>query len=289
MRGRPILVSAANVSEGRRSQAIAELAGAAGAVTNLVDVSSDPDHNRTVLTMCGPAGTLVDGILALAEVATELIDISAHEGVHPRLGAVDVVPFTPQQDASIDEADQAARSCAERFWEELAVPCFLYEASASTPERSQLPDIRRNAFKVLFPDVGGREPHRTAGATVVGARGRLVAFNVNLLTEDVAAAQAIARDIRAGERSLPGVRALGLRLRSRGLTQVSMNITRPDLCTVADVYRRVEELASERSVEVESSELIGVVRESDIGTLDHSSLKLQVQPRTFDRLFEISG
>jgi glutamate formiminotransferase len=284
-----ILSSATNVSEGRRSDVLADLAKAADGFVAVVDVSSDPDHNRSVLTMCGPARRLVDGILALATVAVEMIDISVHEGVHPRLGALDVVPFTPQLDASMDEADRAARSCAERIWYELAVPCFLYEASASTPERTRLPDIRRTAFKGLFPDVGAPEPHPTAGATVVGARGPLVAFNVNLMTGNRAAAKTIAAEIRAGQRSLPGVRTLGLRLESRGLSQVSMNITRPDLCTVADAYKRVEELARERSIEVESSELVGVVRAADLGTRDYSTLRLRAKPKIFDRLFEISG
>jgi glutamate formiminotransferase len=288
MKGRPILSSAVNVSEGRRHDLIARFSEAAAARIEVLDVSSDPDHNRSVVTMCGQAGLLVEGILALAAVAVDLIDLSAHQGVHPRLGAIDVVPFTPQR-GSMDEADEAARSCAGRIWDELSLPCFLYEASARTPESVRLPDIRRNAFKTIFPDVGGRTPHPTAGATVIGARGPLIAFNVNLVTQDVAAAKAIAGAIRVGERSLPGVRALGLPLHSRGVTQVSMNITRPDLCTVAEAYRRVEALAAERSIEVESSELIGVLREADLGTPDPSALKLPEKPKTFELVFEISG
>lgn len=277
----PVLTSAVNVAEGRRAEVVQRIAAAAGTRAAVLDVSADADHNRSVLTMCGPATMLVEAILAAARVAVEEIDLRVHQGVHPRLGALDVVPFTPHAGASMNDAAAAARECARRLFTELAIPCFLYESSAPVPESARLPDVRRQAFRTLFPHVGGPEPHPSAGATVVGARGPLVAFNVNLASGDVAAARVIAAAIRSGELSLPGIRSLGLPLATRGLAQVSMNITRPEIVTVWDAYRRVEELARDRSVGIESSELIGVVHRAHLGTSDLSSLRLKVEPKTF--------
>jgi glutamate formiminotransferase len=281
----PVLSAAVNLSEGRRGVNIDAMAGAAEEHTPVLDVSSDPDHNRTVVTLCGRPRALIDGIVAMAAVAVNTIDLANHEGVHPRLGAVDVVPLTPRLRASIAEADQAARECARRLWGELAIPCFFYESSARRPESVQLPAIRRFAFKALSPDVGGPGPHPTAGATVVGARGPLVAFNVNLATSDLAIARAIASEIRSGGRSLPYVRSLGLPLKSRGYVQVSMNLTRPDQCTVWDAYRRVEKLASEMSVQVASSEIVGVLERAELGTSEPHKLKLVREPKLFDVLY----
>jgi glutamate formiminotransferase len=281
----PLLSSAVNLSEGRRGEVIDAMAAAARASTAVLDVSADPDHNRTVLTLCGPPSPLIDGILAAAEVAVRAVDLRSHEGVHPRLGAIDVVPLTPRRGASIAEADRAARECARRLWSELAIPSFLYESSARRPESVHLPDIRREAFKTLLPDVGGPGPHPTAGAAVVGARGPLVAFNVNLATNDPAIARAIAAEVRSGERALPFVRSLGLRLKSRGRVQVSMNLTRPELCTVWEAYRRVEQLAAEMSVEVESSELVGVLSRAELGTSEPHKLKLLKEPKLLDFLW----
>ncbi|MEX2553848.1 MAG: glutamate formiminotransferase, partial [Actinomycetota bacterium] len=188
----PLLSSAVNLSEGRRGEVIEAIAAAARESIAVLDVSADPDHNRTVLTLCGQPSPLIDGILAAAEVAAQAVDLRSHEGVHPRLGAIDVVPLTPRRGASIAEADRAAQECARRLWSELAIPSFLYESSARRPESVHLPVVRREAFKTLSPDVGGPGPHPTAGAAVVGARGPLVAFNVNLATNDPAIARAIA-------------------------------------------------------------------------------------------------
>jgi len=281
----PVLSSAVNLSEGRRGAVIEAMAVAAGERTSVLDVSADPDHNRTVVTLCGPALPLIDGILATAAVAAKMIDLRSHEGVHPRLGAIDVVPLTPRRGAWIADADRAARDCARRLWSELAIPSFLYESSARRPESVHLPVIRREAFKTLSPDVGGPGPHPTAGAAVVGARGPLVAFNVNLATNNPAIARAIAAEIRSGERALPFVRSLGLRLKSRGGVQVSMNLTRPELCTVLDAYVRVEELAAEMAVEVESSELVGVLSRAELGTAEPHKLKLLEEPKLLDPLY----
>ena len=155
-----VLSAAVNVSEGRRGEVISAIAEAAARHAPLLDTHSDPDHNRTVLTLSGPPGALVDAVLALAGKAVELIDLKRHEGVHPRLGAVDVVPFTPRLGTSMEVAEIAAHSCAGRLWGELAVPCFLYERSAASQERSSLPSIRRNAFRSMLPDLGGPLPTR---------------------------------------------------------------------------------------------------------------------------------
>ena len=276
----PTLSSAVNVSEGRRTEVIDALAGAAASQAQVLDVYPDADHNRTVVTaLRAGARRWSMRSSSLSAVAVSQIDLTTHEGVHPRLGAVDVVPFTPRPDASMQDADRAAHACAARLWAELAIPCFLYESSAATPERAALPRIRRSAFLSLAPDVGGPEPHPTAGASVVGARGPLVAFNVNLASEDLTLARSIAAQIRS-----PSVRALGLPLAARSRVQVSMNLTRPAETTVWDAFRLVRDLAGRTGVEVESSEVLGVVNEIDLGTDDFEPLRLRRRPKTFESI-----
>lgn len=227
-----------NVSEGRDRSAIGHIAGAGG--VSLLDVHSDPDHNRSVLTLAG-AG-VEDAARAVATEAVRWIDLRLHVGVHPRLGAVDVVPFVPLAGSSLDDAVAARQRFADWAGHQLGVPCFLYG-----PERT-LPDVRRHAFTGLAPDTGPAVAHPTAGAMCVGARPVLVAYNVWLAERvPVSVARQIAKEIRS-----PGLRALGLDVGGRA--QVSMNLIDPERLTPADAYDAVAARAP-----VDRAELVGLV------------------------------
>ena len=256
----PVLVCPANISEGRRPEVVSKIAAAArrpGAL--LLDVHSDPDHNRSVLTFAGSPDALVESMVAATSLAAGMIDLGGHQGMHPRMGAVDVIPFVPLQAAGMPPAVAAARECARRIWEETGVPCFLYEEATlpGGPPRS-LPEVRRRAFGELAPDFGGARPHPTAGGVAVGARETLVAYNVDLATEDVAVARRIARAIRERDGGLPHVRALPLSLPSRNVTQVSTNLTRPAVTPIGVVFDAVAKLAAAEGVRVSGSEIVGL-------------------------------
>ncbi|HET9209345.1 MAG TPA: glutamate formimidoyltransferase, partial [Thermoanaerobaculia bacterium] len=228
-----------NVSEGRRPEVVARLAAAASSVpgVRLLDLSSDPDHNRSVLTLAGEPEGLHQGLLALYEAAVAEIDLTRHEGVHPRIGAVDVVPFVPLGDTPMEAAAAAANRLAPVVARRFGLPVYLYERAARRPERRLLANIRGNSRRggleglaarladpAWAPDFGPARPHPTAGATVIGARFFLIAFNAVLATSDVGIARAIAVQVRESGGGLPAVRAMGVHLASRGLAQVSMNL-----------------------------------------------------------------
>jgi len=247
-----------NFSEGRRPDVIAAIVeavrGTAG--VRLADWSADPDHNRMVVTFVGPPDAVRTAALAAAAVAVARIDIGRHAGVHPRLGALDVLPFVPLQGLNLADCAVLAREVGEELAARHGLPVFLYESAS--PQARSLPVVRREAFRTLAADFGPAVPHPTAGAAIVGARGALIAYNVALATPDVAVARAIARELR-GQADLPGVRALGLALPSRGLTQVSMNLTRPAETPLLAVFRRVEAGARARDTSVAGSEVIGAL------------------------------
>lgn len=261
-----------NVSEGRRPDVVARLASAAASApgVRLLDVSSDPDHNRTVLTLAGTADGLHASLLALYEAALAEIDLTRHEGVHPRVGAVDVVPFVPLGDTPMEVAVAAAERLAPEVARRFGLPVYLYERAARRPERRALADIRRGGFEgfstkiaepAWTPDYGAPRIHPTAGVTVIGARFFLIAFNAVLETADVAAARAIARRVRESGGGLPAVRALGVYLASRGRAQVSMNLVdyrRTPILTALDRVRREAEALGTRVLE---TEVIGLVPE----------------------------
>jgi len=257
-----------NVSEGRRADVIERIALRirATAGVRLLDVSSDPSHHRTVFTMAGTAEGLFDAVLSLTDAAVAAIDLRLHRGVHPRLGAVDVIPFIPIGDTPMETAVALARRVGQAIGERFGIPVFLYEEAATVPHRRALEAIRRGEFETLAermrdpqwaPDFGPRAPHPTAGATVVGARPFLIAYNVNLATADVAVARWIAGRVRERDGGLPRVKALGLSLSDR-LTQVSMNLTDYRVTGIRAAYDRVEREAAERGVRVLESELIGL-------------------------------
>ena len=246
-----VLECVVNVSEGRDPDVVAAIA-AAGA-GSLLDVHTDPDHHRSVLTLAGPGPDLEDSVRAVARATLELIDLRQHEGIHPRLGALDVVPFVPLDPGGspggpgvdLIPAVEARDRFAAWAGQELGLPCFVYG-----PERT-LPEIRRGAFGRLLPDTGPPGPHPSAGACAVGARSALVAYNVWLTTPDVAVARAVAAAIRG-----PAVRALGLALGEA--TQVSCNLVDPFAFGPAQVYDAVRRLAEEAGTHVDRAELVGL-------------------------------
>jgi glutamate formiminotransferase / 5-formyltetrahydrofolate cyclo-ligase len=260
-----------NFSEGRDTAAIAAIAGAIGAAAGVrvVDCSADADHHRTVVTFLGEPAAVVEAAVAGAAEAVRRIDLTQHRGEHPRLGAVDVVPFVPVGETGMEACVEAAHCAGERMAAELGLPVYFYEAAAVRPDRTALPAIRGGGFNALrgaplegarAPDLGPTQLHPTAGAVVVGARGPLTAFNVNLRTADVAIARQIARRIRERDGGLVGVRALGLELPSRGMVQVSVNVTQPDRVPLYRVLELVRLEAARHGVLVAGTELVGACR-----------------------------
>lgn len=257
-----------NVSEGRRQETIDRLVQAVRSVPelSLLDSSADPAHNRSVFTFVGEPQPLERAVLVLFEVALASIDLRAHQGVHPRLGAVDVVPFVPLEGATMSDcvslARQVGRAVAERF----QVPVYLYEEAARSPERRNLSDIRRGGFERLgdrmaagfLPDFGPASPHSTAGASAIGARMPLIAFNVNLATTHLELAVDIARTVRESTGGLPFVKALGLPLQDRRTVQVSMNLTNYQATSIRQAFDAVRQEAERRGVSVLESEIIGL-------------------------------
>ncbi|HEY0515287.1 MAG TPA: glutamate formimidoyltransferase [Thermoanaerobaculia bacterium] len=285
-----------NVSEGRRPEVVARLAAAAASApgTRLLDVSSDPDHNRSVLTLAGEPEGLHRSLLALYEAALAEIDLNRHTGVHPRVGAVDVTPFVPlggtPMAAAVAAAERLAAAVARRF----DLPVYLYERAARRPERTALADLRRGSFEGLAarladpawtPDFGPARVHPTAGVTVIGARFFLIAFNAVLATADVTVARAIARRVRESGGGLPAVRAMGVHLASRGLAQVSMNLVDYRRTPVLAALRRVEVEAEALGTRVTETEVIGLVPREAVLGVSPEALKLSgAVPVLEDRL-----
>ena len=269
-----------NISEGGRPDVVAAVAAATGSA--LLDVHSDPDHNRSVLTLAGPPGGLEEAALALARAAVERIDLSVHAGVHPRLGAVDVVPFVPLTADGTDGLEatgEVARAWGAMVAAELGVPIFLY--GAADPAGRTLPDARRTAFRERRPDFGPEEPHPTAGAIAVGARPILVALNCELgsaksgergagerksgdLDADLAVARAVARAVRERDGGLPGLRALGFVLASKDRAQVSMNLVDLSATGVETACEAVRREAEERGLTVTAVELVGLLPAAEL-------------------------
>ncbi len=281
----PPLECVPNVSEGRRPEVVARLASAASSPpgVRLLDVSSDPDHNRSVLTLAGEPEALHQGLLALFAAAVAGIDLNAHRGVHPRLGAVDVVPFVPLGDTPMAAAVAAAVRLAPEVAARFGMPVYLYEQAARVPGRRALAEIRRGGFEALpakladpawAPDFGPARVHPTAGATVMGARFFLIAFNAVLATADVGAARAIAGRVREAGGGLPAVRAMGVPLASRGLAQVSMNLVDYRRTPPARALERVEAEAAAVGPGVVETEIVGLVPAAAVEGVGWEDLKL---------------
>ncbi len=290
-----LVESVPNLSEGRRTEVVDEIVDAFSGDDPdvlVLDRSSDPDHNRSVLTLAGRGPALVDAAVRGAAACVRLIDLTAHGGVHPRMGALDVLPFVPLDPAA--DCVPLALEAGRRLVEEAGVPVYFYGAAARRPERAQLPAVRAKGFEALAsastrdparaPDLGGPALHPTAGATAVGVRPFLIAYNVNLATDDLGLARRIAGAIRERDGGLRAVRALGLPLQRRGMTQVSMNLLDFRVTPPAAAFAAVEELAGRAGVEVVESELVGLLPEAALAGVDPSRLKLHGFSR--DRLIE---
>jgi glutamate formiminotransferase len=265
----PLIECVPNVSEGRRPDVIAALADAITAPgVHLLDQSSDRSHNRTVYTFVGEPEPLQQAVLRLFASAVAHIDLRTHQGVHPRVGAVDVVPFVPLQKATMADCVELARATAELVAQRFALPTYLYEEAAVDDGRRNLAEIRRGGFEALElrmleaawrPDFGEPRPHPTAGVAAIGARPILIAYNVNLASNRVAVAKRIARVIRASSGGFSHVKAMGVLLNDRDVAQVSMNLTDYHRTSMAAVFDAVEREALNDGVEVLESEIVGLV------------------------------
>src|SRR5581483_3514386 len=216
-----------NFSEGRNPEIVRAIADTIEQTPELLLLGweSDPDHNRSVMTFAGPPNAVVEAAVRGAGKAAQLIDLSAHQGVHPRVGAADVIPFVPLGESAMEDAVKAAHQAGEEIWRRYGIPVYFYEHAARSVGRKLLEKVRRKEFDGAPPDVGNLIEHPKAGASMVGARGFLIAYNVQLATRDAAVAQAIARKIRESSGGFPHVKAMGLYLASRDCAQVSMNLT----------------------------------------------------------------
>ena len=259
-----------NVSEGRRPEIVAAMADAIRAVdgVRLLDYSSDASHHRSVFTFAGDAAGVERAVLALVERAVADVDLRTHRGEHPRLGAVDVVPFVPIQGVTMAECVALARRVGTAVADRFGVPVYLYEEASSNPARKNLEDIRRGEFEGLAakmatagwaPDFGPAVPHPSAGAMVVGARMPLIAYNINLATNRLDVAKKIAAAIRQSSGGYRFVKAMGIALESRGIVQVSMNLTNYEKTPIFRVFETVKREAERYGVAVLESEIVGLV------------------------------
>jgi glutamate formiminotransferase len=272
MSGGAILECVPNFSEGVRPEIVRQIVAAMRVEgVHLLDYSLDADHNRSVVTIAGTPAGVMEAAIQAAGRAAHLIDLTTQTGVHPRIGAADVIPFVPVAGISIAEAALIARQAGLQIWRRFGVPVYFYGAAAARPDRVQLEDVRRGQFEGLReaaikdaarrPDVGGPELHASAGASVVGARSFLIAYNVFLGPRaEITHARAIARDIRASSGGMQGVKALGVLVNGRA--QVTMNITDFRLTPMPQVYATVARLAREHGTAIAEGELIGLVPEA---------------------------
>jgi glutamate formiminotransferase len=250
-----------NFSEGRDEGVVRSIVDAIGGAEGVLVLGweMDRDHNRSVVTFAGEPDAVVEGAIRSVGRAAELIDISRHEGVHPRVGAADVIPFVPLDGGSMEQCVDAAHRAGQEIWKRFRVPVYFYESAAKIDGRKRLERVRRPDFDGLPPDVGDTATHPTAGAAVIGARGFLIAFNINLATNDVAAAQAIAKKIRESSGGFPFVKAIGLPLASRDCAQVSLNLTNFPQTPFEDIWSTVAQEAARLGTSIASSQLIGFV------------------------------
>lgn len=269
-----------NFSEGRRPEVIAQLVAAVESVdgTAVLDTHVDPDHNRSVITFVGGVDTIVEAAVRVAARAAELIDLRRHVGVHPRVGALDVLPFVPVRGVTLEDCIHLAHTAGERIARETGVPVYFYESAARKPDRVNLEDVRRGGFEQLreeiavnperAPDEGAARVHETAGACIVGARSLLIAYNINLHTTDISVARRIARAVRGRDGGLRFLKALGFELQERGLTQVSMNLVRFEKTELHHAFEAVRREAERYGVRVAGSEIVGLIPQA---ALDRSA------------------
>lgn len=260
-----------NFSEGRKPEVVAAIESAVESVAGafVLDRHIDPDHNRSVITFVAKPNVVVESAVRAVTSAKELIDLSKHKGEHPRIGATDVLPFIPISGVTMDDCVTLAHEAGERIANELGIPVFFYEHAALKPERKNLETVRRGGLyglkermetdELWLPDVGQPFLHQTAGACVVGARKFLIAYNINLKTDDVEIADRIAKSIRASGGGLPFLKAIGIDLHSRGIAQVSMNLIDFEQTSLKQAFEAVKQEAEKCGVEILNSEIVGLI------------------------------
>ena len=283
-----------NISEGRNPQmieAVVDRVRQTPGVT-LLGYSSDTSHNRTVISFLGSPQGVLEAAVALAKEAVARIDLNHHQGEHPRMGAVDVIPFVPVKEISQEECVALSRKAGQRIWEEAGLPVFLYEDSATAPHRKNLAAIRKGQFegmaqKVLEPqwepDFGGRTIHPTGGVVAVGCRMPLVAYNINLSTSDISIASAIAKVIRESSGGLSCVKALGVMLEDRNIAQVSINMTNLDRTPLYRVQELVRAEAARWGVHIVGAEVVGLTPMNAL--IDAAAYYLQLED--FDKSHQV--
>ncbi len=291
----PIIECIPNVSEGRRSDVIGGLADAIRAVpgVRLLDYSSDPSHNRSVLTFVGDAAGVKRAALTLFDRAIASIDLRTHRGEHPRLGAVDVVPFVPIEGVTMEDCVALAKEVGAEVAARFNVPVFLYEEASNNPLRKNLEDIRRGEFEGLAakmaapgwaPDFGPAAPHPSAGASVIGARMPLIAYNINLNTDRLEVAKKIAAAIRHSSGGFRYVKAAGFMLEDRRIAQVSMNLTNYQKTPIFRVFEAVKREAERYGVSILESEIVGLVPSAAL--LAAGEYYLRIQGFSGDQILE---
>ena len=269
----PIVECIPNFSEGRRTEVVDALCAAVESVAGvyLLDRQLDAEHNRSVLTFAGAPEAVADAAFCAARIAVERIDLNEHSGKHPRMGAVDVIPFVPIRGVTISDCVALAQALGARLWAELRLPVYLYAEAAQRPEREHLPAIRKGQFEGIrdeiaanperHPDFGDPAVHPRAGITAVGARKPLLAYNIYLDTTDLALAKEIAKAIRERGGGLPAVQAMGVEIPERQQVQVSCNLLDTEVTPIWRVFSEVQRRAAEHNVAVASSEVVGLVTE----------------------------
>ncbi|MDI6860559.1 MAG: glutamate formimidoyltransferase [Caldisericia bacterium] len=290
-----IVESVPNISEGRRREVIDEIVKEVINRPNvkLLEVSSDESHNRTVVTIVGEVEDVIDALFYFTKKAIELIDLRFHKGEHPRIGAVDVIPLVPISGIDKKELNEYAKKLGERIWNELKVPIYFYADSATREERKKLPNIRKGEFEGLeekmkdpnwYPDIGEPRPHITAGATVIGVREFLIAYNINLGTNNIEIAEKIAKSIRESSGGLMYVQAKGFYIEEKECAQVSMNILNFKKAPLYRIYEIVKMEAERYGTYIKESELIGLIPLKAV--LDTFSFYLKLPELSLDKVIE---
>jgi len=280
-----LVESVPNISEGRRRDVIDTIAQAArGEGRHVLDVDSDVDHNRSVITIVGEPAAVAIGIDHLVEEAVARIDLTKHHGEHPRMGAVDVIPFIPIHNVSMKDCVTLSRQVGKKIADKYKIPVYLYEESATNERRQNLATIRKGEFEGFFekikdpewkPDFGTAKVHPTAGATAVGARQFLVAYNINLATADLITAKKIAAAIRGSGGGLPYVKALAFTLEQRNIVQISMNLTNFKKTPILRVFEVVKNEAEHYGISVLDSEIVGMVPKEALYTVASTVLRME--------------
>jgi glutamate formiminotransferase len=284
-----------NFSEGRRKEVIDAIVNEARKYNvKILNVHADADHNRTDVTIIGEPEEVKKAVLDMSLKAVELIDMNKHKGEHPRMGAMDVVPFVPLLNTTMEDCIKLANEFAKEFSEKAGVPCFLYEEAATRPDRKNLADVRRGEFEGLkeeigknpdkVPDYGPNKIHPTAGATAVGAREFLIAFNVNLATNDIEIAKKIAKAVRHSSGGYRYVKAMGFEIKEKGIVQVSMNMTNYKKTPLFRVFETIKREAARYGVNVLSGEIIGMVPLDAI--VDVAAFYLQLDEFDVEQIIE---